>query len=56
MPRPRQDGTSAAPPNRVLLTELAVRKLAAVGTPVNVWDKKERLAPISFGEKRNEKT
>ena len=41
MPRPKRDGTPAAPANKRTLTELLCRKAKAEGVPLNIWDSKE---------------
>jgi integrase len=41
MPRPKKDGTPAAPANKRNLTELLCRKARAEGVPLNIWDTKE---------------
>jgi integrase len=42
LPRSKKDGTRAASPNRVNLTELYVRKTKSKSVAVNVWDTRER--------------
>jgi integrase len=42
MPRPRKDGSRAAPPRKTNFTELFVKKIKPAADPYNVWDAKER--------------
>jgi integrase len=42
MPRPRRDGTEAAPSNRRKLTEIFIRKLAPKASAFAVWDSHQR--------------
>jgi integrase len=42
MPRPKKDGTAAAPPRKRKLTELSVRKVKPEPSPYNIWDEQQR--------------